>query len=202
MQTLTIKFAAAVLTLLVATSLSSAQDAAQSADPKQLESQALVKRFAGELQAALMSAMSEGGPQQAITVCKDIAPEIASQLSRESGAAVSRTSLRLRNPQNLPREWQVQVLRDFDTAAASGADAATLEYFESAEANNGARYMKAIPTGGLCLACHGSELAPNVRELLDANYPHDRATGYAAGEVRGAFSVIWPRAEAAMPANE
>lgn len=202
MQTLSIKFAAAALTLLFATSLSSAQDAAQSVDTKQLESQALVKRFAGELQTALMTAMSDGGPQRAITVCKDIAPEIASQLSRESGAAVSRTSLRLRNPQNLPREWQEQVLQEFDAAAASGADAATLEYFASAESNNGARYMKAIPTGGLCLACHGSELAPDVSELLDANYPHDRATGYASGEVRGAFSVIWPRAADANPANE
>ena len=153
----------------------------------------------GELQTALVTAMGEGGPQQAITVCKDIAPQIASLLSRESGAAVSRTSLRLRNPQNLPREWQEEVLRDFDAAAASDGNAAVLEYFSAADSNNGARYMKAIPTGGLCLACHGSEIAPGVHKLLQSQYPHDRATGYASGEIRGAFSVIWPRAEKASP---
>ena len=192
MQKLSSGFAIPVLILLMAAGFSSAQDAPQPVDPKQAESQALVKRFAGELQTALMTAMGEGGPQQAITVCKDIAPEIASRLSRESGAAVSRTSLRLRNPQNLPREWQEQVLRDFDAAVASGGDAAMLEYFSAADGDNDARYMKAIPTGGLCLACHGSEIAPDVRELLQSEYPHDRATGYANGEVRGAFSVIWP----------
>lgn len=40
--------------------------------------------------------------------------------------------------------------------AASGANAATFEYFSAADGNNGARYMKAIRTGGLCLACHGT----------------------------------------------
>lgn len=192
MQNILSRLTATALILVLVASLSSAADVAEPVDPKQAESQALVKRFAGELQTALMTAMSEGGPQQAITVCKDIAPEIASRLSRESGAAVSRTSLRLRNPQNLPREWQEQVLLDFDAATASGESAAMLEYFSAADGDNAARYMKAIPTGGLCLACHGSEIPPDVRELLQSEYPHDRATGYANGEVRGAFSVIWP----------
>ncbi|HSD70126.1 MAG TPA: DUF3365 domain-containing protein, partial [Woeseiaceae bacterium] len=54
------------------------------------------------------------------------------------------------------------------------------------------RYMKAIPTGGLCLACHGSAIPDDVRGLLDDHYPHDRALGYEAGDMRGAFSVVWP----------
>lgn len=181
------------LILAMAAGPSSAQDAAGPADSKKTESQALVKRFASELQAALMGAMAAGGPQQAITVCKDIAPQIASQLSRESGTAVSRTSLRLRNPQNQPRRWQERVLREFDAAAASGRSVAELEYFSAGDRKHGARYMKAIPTGGLCLACHGNDLAPELRKLLDSNYPHDRATGYRDGEIRGAFSVSWPR---------
>ena len=110
--------------------------------------------------------------------------------------------MKLRNPQNLPREWQQQVLQDFDVAAASGADAMALEYFSAADENNGARYMKAIPTAGLCLACHGTELAPEVRDSLESQYPHDRATGYAAGEIRGAFSVIWSQAGAGESAKD
>jgi hypothetical protein len=54
------------------------------------------------------------------------------------------------------------------------------------------RYLRAISTGPLCLACHGRELAPQVRDVIDELYPHDRARGYAPGEVRGAFSVVWP----------
>ncbi len=55
------------------------------------------------------------------------------------------------------------------------------------------RYMKAIPTAEKpCLACHGKALAPQVRARLDALYPEDRATGYEAGEIRGAFTLSRP----------
>lgn len=194
-QKLTGRLAIGVLLLVMATSLSAAEDTQGPADPKKAESQALVKRFSSELQTALMSAMAAGGPQSAITVCKDSAPQIASQLSRESGAAVSRTSLRLRNPRNQPQAWQERVLREFDQAIASSSSAAKLEYFSAGDSDSGARYMKAIPMGALCLACHGSELAPEVLGLLESHYPHDRATGYQEGEVRGAFSVTWPHGE-------
>ena len=65
---------------------------------------------------------------------------------------------------------------------------------ESAELveSNGARtyrYMKAIPVGEVCLACHGSSLDPELKATIDGGYPEDRATGFALGELRGAFTV-------------
>ncbi len=157
-------------------------------DARLAESRAIVKEFAGLLQATLQSAMSKGGPANAIGVCKDVAPAIASELSRERGAAVSRTSLRLRNPANLPRDWQSEVLREFDDRNATD----TVPEFYESRPDGQFRYMKAISTGGLCLACHGSEIPAEVVELLNENYPHDRARGYAAGDIRGAFSIVWP----------
>jgi hypothetical protein len=46
------------------------------------------------------------------------------------------------------------------------------------------------------LACHGPEeaLQPEVRAALDQRYPEDRATGYAAGDLRGAFWAEVPLA--------
>ena len=49
--------------------------------------------------------------------------------------------------------------------------------------------MKAIPTGGLCLQCHGTAIAPKLAEKLSELYPEDKATGYSEGEIRGAFVV-------------
>jgi hypothetical protein len=42
-----------------------------------------------------------------------------------------------------------------------------------------------------CLVCHGeAEAQPAaLREALASAYPHDRATGYAVGDLRGAFSL-------------
>ena len=45
-----------------------------------------------------------------------------------------------------------------------------------------------------CLQCHGKvdDLAPEVRDVLAKNYPQDRATGFAAGDLRGWFWVEVP----------
>jgi hypothetical protein len=50
--------------------------------------------------------------------------------------------------------------------------------------------MKAIPTGGLCLACHGETIDPAVAGKIAELYPEDKATGFREGDLRGAFVVI------------
>lgn len=176
-----------LLGIVVAASLSAT--ALADDDPLLAKSRETTARFAADLQAALQEAMAAGGPVVAIGVCRDVAPQIASELSRQTGAKVSRTSLKFRNPANAPEPWQAAVLHEFDAADSSG------EHFEP-DGSHGARYMKAIPTGGLCLACHGTSLPADVQERLDEDYPHDRARGYEPGQVRGAFSVTWPDAAA------
>jgi hypothetical protein len=52
--------------------------------------------------------------------------------------------------------------------------------------------MKAIPTGEVCLACHGSDITPEVAAAIDERYPDDMARGYSLGDVRGAFSLSKP----------
>ncbi|RLA25688.1 MAG: DUF3365 domain-containing protein [Gammaproteobacteria bacterium] len=160
-------------------------------DPRLLESRSITKFLGSRLQADLKEAISTGGPVAAINVCKDAAPHIAAELSRMSGAKVSRTSLRFRNPRNAPEAWQAVILEEFDARLKSAESTASLEHFEVA-ADSSARFMKAIPTGPVCLVCHGSDLAPEVRAVLDEHYPYDRARGYELGEIRGAFSINWP----------
>lgn len=160
-------------------------------EPRLEASRALVQSFGARLKRELKKGLEQGGPVAAVQVCKDVAPQIASELSRQSGARVMRTSVRYRNPGNAPEDWQVRVLRDFEARAQGAEEAAPLEYF--VRENNGAtRYMSAIRVDPVCLACHGEVLAPPLQERIDAEYPHDRATGYLSGQIRGAFSVVWP----------
>lgn len=149
------------------------------------ESRAVTRQFATEMQAALQEAMASGGPVSAIGVCKEVAPAIAARMSEETGAVVSRTSRKVRNPANTPEPWQVAILDAFQRGDADN------EVFER-YGTNGARYMKIIRTGAICLNCHGAELAPDVRQALDSFYPDDQARGYSLNDVRGAFSVVWP----------
>jgi hypothetical protein len=49
--------------------------------------------------------------------------------------------------------------------------------------------MKAIPTGAVCLACHGETIAPPIAAKINELYPQDQATGFREGDLRGAFVV-------------
>jgi hypothetical protein len=49
--------------------------------------------------------------------------------------------------------------------------------------------MKAIPTAELCTTCHGSNLDPAIAARLAELYPADRATRFAVGDIRGAFTI-------------
>ncbi|MBT6406447.1 MAG: DUF3365 domain-containing protein, partial [Rhodospirillaceae bacterium] len=43
-----------------------------------------------------------------------------------------------------------------------------------------------------CLACHGAKIPAAVEEALKADYPNDKARGYKAGDIRGAFTISIP----------
>lgn len=186
------KSAALSASLVTLTVIAFAACAPGGADDVRLEeSRVLVKAFGARLKGELKKGLQQGGPVAAIDICKDVAPQIASELSRQSGARVMRVSRRYRNPGNAPDDWQIRVLEDFESRAAASDDPAPLEHFVTGK-DGRALYMAGIRIDGVCLACHGEGLAPPLQQRLDAEYPHDRATGYRSGDVRGAFSVSWP----------
>ncbi len=119
---------------------------------------------------------------------------LAAAASAQHGARVGRTSLRVRNPANRPDAWERGVLEDFERRKARGEAVEALEAHASLaeDGRRVSRYMKAIPMGELCLACHGETLAPAVTAKLDALYPEDRARGFRAGDIRGAVTIAWP----------
>jgi hypothetical protein len=160
-------------------------------DAEIARAKATIKQFAGALQTELKTAMQAGGPVAAIGVCHTQAMPITAQVAAEHGMQLSRVSLKNRNPANVPNEWQTAVLNDFDRKQAAGKDITKLAWSETVNVDGGRefRFMKAVPTGDVCLKCHGTQLAPEVAQVLADIYPEDRATGYNVGDIRGAFVV-------------
>ncbi|CAG0938707.1 hypothetical protein GPROT2_00349 [Gammaproteobacteria bacterium] len=188
---------AAVVVLAVSAAFASA---AERPGPAQ-QAQALAARFQSLLQARLMAALADGDPAAAVAVCRDEAPAIASQLSRESGWQVRRVGTRVRNPLTGSADaWEQERLVAMARRLASGEAPEGIEEWVVVDEPSGRvmRYMKPIMTGPLCLTCHGAVGAQSaaLRAALAREYPHDAATGYAAGELRGAFSLrrLEPRA--------
>lgn len=158
------------------------------------QSRAMAQALGSELKAELGKAIEKDGPVGAIGVCKTKAPEIAARLSSESGADVGRTALRVRNPANAPDPFEKLLLEQFSSELASGGFELPLQ--AAFEINRGGmverRYMQALPMDAVCVTCHGSTLDATVAAAIAREYPEDRATGFAPGELRGAISVIWP----------
>lgn len=157
---------------------------------KQIEARQVAKQFLGTLKPELGKAMKTGGPVHAVGKCHEISPEIAQQLSASTGWKVNRVSLKPRATTAKPDSWETQTLKWFDEQAAAGKDVTKLEKFEivKLDGQDTYRYMKAIPTGDVCLTCHGTAVPASVKEKVLALYPNDKATGYHKGEIRGAFS--------------
>ncbi len=155
---------------------------------KLAESRLLAQAYAQQLQTALLDALGSKGTAGAILVCRDLAPAIASEFSGMSVAIVGRVRFGFRYRGSAPALWQRQVLRTLQVRTSNPED--RLESF--ADDANGVRYMAGIRLKPMCLACHGRDIAEDVKQQLARDYPFDRATGYEVGDLRGAFSVIWP----------
>jgi hypothetical protein len=169
------------------------------ADPDSLQHLATCRAAAGKLGEALKSALQDalaaGGPLGALDVCRVEAEPIARKISVEEGLLVGRTSHRVRSLRNSPDAWEVAGLAEFVARVTRGARPVDLEHWGvlvDTEGHRTFRYLKAIPTAPLCLRCHGADLEPEVAAKLAEFYPGDLATGFAVGDMRGAFTVTLP----------
>lgn len=154
-----------------------------------------ISELAASLKESLVKALDAGGPIAALPVCKSIAPEAAASASQTHGLTVRRTALRVRNPDNTPDDFERRVLEEFVSQTARGSDPEKLEHVEIVSDGSGRtlRFMKPIVMAEKpCAACHGKAIAPEVLGTVKSLYPADAATGFAPGEIRGAFSVSMP----------
>jgi hypothetical protein len=167
---------------------------ADSIEERTAACRAVAVDFMATLKAELMKAMRDGGPANAIKVCKDRGPEIAAQKSKATGWRVARTSLKVRNPANEPDAWERRGLESFEARRAKGENVKDLDHGEVVTENDKKvfRYMKAIQTRGICLRCHGTNIDPAVSSALREFYPQDKATGFKLGDIRGAFTITQP----------
>jgi len=148
-----------------------------------------LKPLKQQLMSALVQALQEGGPGEAITVCSEQASTIAARVATP-GVTLGRTSHQLRNPENAPEKWMEPVLEKYaGNPKSSEPSLVALE-------DGGHGYAEPIFIRSACLKCHGTTLAPGVAEKLAALYPEDKATGFAEGDFRGIF---WVRLDPSGP---
>lgn len=141
------------------------------------------KEMFGKLMMELAGALPKG-PGEAIPVCKQRAPQIATEIGAARGVKIGRTSWKLRNSRNAPPDWVKPLVENRPAEAVFAA---------APDGTLGA--VLPIRVNSMCLMCHGpaDQLLPEVRDVLKANYPADQATGFKDGDLRGWFWVEVPK---------
>lgn len=146
---------------------------------------AALQPFKSGLMTALQAGLADS-PIAAIAVCQIEAPQIAARAST-ADLRIGRASHRVRNPENAPSPWMQSIL---DTYRADPDDR---EPRLVSLADDRLGYAEPILMQPLCAVCHGDAIAPDLQAAITERYPHDQATGFAVGELRGIFWVTLDR---------
>jgi hypothetical protein len=183
--------------MLIGLMLSSSIVFSDALSQREQAAQQVAQQFMKQLAGHLKKEMKSNGPVEAIKVCKEIAPELASKLSLENGWRVTRVTTRPRNSLLGSADlWERETLIEFEARASQGEPYATMSKAEVVDEAGKSyfRFMKPLAVKPVCLTCHGSDeqIPPAVKTALDKMYPQDQARNYSLGDLRGSISIKQP----------
>lgn len=153
----------------------------------------IADEFTKTIKTVLVKQMQSGGVSAALNVCSDTAQMLTADFNALKGINVKRVSFKNRNENDYPDPFELQALKYFEEMNDKGILKEGSEYVKIVAENNGdfIRYLKPIFISDVCLNCHGDSnlFSPEVKALLNKNYPNDKAIDYKIGDLRGAVSI-------------
>jgi len=154
---------------------------------------ATAMEFMKDLKGILINQIQTNGILQAVSVCSDTAQVLTNNFGVEKGVYIKRVSLKNRNVNNAPDDFEKMILNKFALMQQNNELNGETEYAEIVDEGEFKylRYVKPILVQAECLNCHGSEneIMPEVKQLISQAYPDDKAVGYKIGDLRGVVSL-------------
>lgn len=139
----------------------------------------------------LKKEMKAKGPVAAATFCTTKAYALTEGVDKSYGKEVSvkRISLQERNPANRAKGSEKKILEAMQELSSNNVQLPA--YFIERVDKNTYKYYKPLSINKqVCLKCHGDvSKNPKLANYLQTTYPHDKATGYKMGDLRGAVVV-------------
>ena len=157
--------------------------------------EAMIQKAGNNLITEVTRVLSAKGPEAAVDELHLKQLKLpAGQPGQPRIIAFKRTSLKVRNPANLPDNADLAALTAIQTALADGSTPPKLLMQQLAADGTAPaewRVYRPIAVASACLVCHGpaDQLDPAVKTKLERLYPGDKATDYAANEWRGVIRV-------------
>ena len=135
--------------------------------------------------------MEAEGPLGAAEFCSTKAYALTADVDEQFGKDVQlkRISLKERNPANQAEGEEKVILQSLENMQKSGV--LLPEYLVERVDKETYKYYKPLMINKqACLKCHG-DIRENQKlaQFFEKSYPHDKATGYKFGDLRGAIVV-------------
>jgi hypothetical protein len=151
----------------------------------------IAKQTFETLSVKLQKAIKEEGIGGAINYCNLAALPLTDSLSKLHNATIRRAATAFRNPANQADKLEEGLLQHFAALKLSGKDISTTDTVVYLQ-NGRVLFAKPILLQAQCVACHGTPgetMSFEADSLIKTRYPNDRATGFAAGDLRGLWSI-------------
>jgi len=135
--------------------------------------------------------MKEGGVKQAMAFCNAHASEITNDYAGKSGVDIKRTSHLLRNEKNAPTQREQEII---DIYLSQKPDA--LKPIVEKNADGSVQFYAPIKLLDKCTACHGvigETMEAKNDSIIKVLYPNDKAVGFKEGDIRGIWSIKFPK---------
>jgi hypothetical protein len=160
-------------------------------EPALQEARQMADGLAEKIRGILFQELEKGSFPGAVKACSEVAQDITRQFNTRPGHFVRRVSLKNRSPVNAPDGYEAKKLEEFDRLQAEKKLPKELYEVQKEGGKDTLRYLKPLVALPLCITCHGpkEKIPEPVQAILKEKYPEDRATGYRAGDVRGAITV-------------
>ncbi len=169
---------------------------AQTAPDPVVEGPKIIAEAFAKLSIALGEAIAKSGPASALSVCSEMAPQIAKEVATTHGVTLRRATHKPRNPKNTADDAENAVLEVF-AAALAKKEAPKPQTITNADGSTS--FLAPIVLGNpLCLQCHGTpnqDIAPETLAAIQKLFPDDKATGFKLGDLRGLWRVTFPNSK-------
>lgn len=154
-----------------------------------LEAPKLAEDLKSSLLMNLSKEIQQNGVESAIPFCHTNVKSIAKESAKEriQKYEFGRTSHKIRNENNAPKDWMLPILEKFKGTSFDKDN--QKNYKIHGTLPNGKKYYaEPLFVQAQCLSCHGEVVSKNVKDKINVFYPKDQATGFKLGEFRG---LVW-----------
>jgi len=160
------------------------------------QGQAISAQAFGALSTRLGKAIAGAGYTHAIEFCSVHGIPLTTSVGVTNRVTLRRVTHRPRNPGNRADTNELAILQQYQRELAQGSKPKPVITAHKPDAYT--YYAPIVLNLPLCLNCHGeagTDIKPEVLAQIRKTYPADEATGFKSGDLRGLWSIDFPRAD-------